>query len=233
MSAAREPSAQARGQNTGASGRESVATRQCAVSRAQLPVDALIRFVVGPNGSVVPDLKRRLPGRGVWLTCNRGTVDHAVQKGHFSRAFKRRVEVSADLGEQVESLLRQATLSRLSLANKAGAVTCGFAKVEQALGKGRVAGLMHAREAAADGCRKLDAKLRKEAEKNAAPARIIRRFNADELSLALGRSNVVHAAVIDDRSSCGLFEAIDRLEAYSAKGAVCADAPGQPGRGEE
>ena len=144
MNTARKATVQARGAEAGASDRDSGATRQCAVSRNHLPVEALIRFVVGPDEAVVPDLKRRLPGRGVWLACQRETVDAAVEKGHFSRAFKRRVKASPELADLVEHLLRQAALSRLSLANKAGAVTCGFAKVEQAIGKGRVAGLVHA-----------------------------------------------------------------------------------------
>ncbi len=207
--------------------------RQCAVTRACRPLEELIRFVAGPDGAVVPDLRQRLPGRGVWVTCARDVLEEAVAKNHFARAFKRRVGVDEDLADLVEDLLKRAALSRLSLANKAGAVIAGFAKVEQAVSGGQAVALLHAREAAGDGRGKLDGKFLAGGRGTAAKEKIIGCFNADELSLALGRSNVVHAAVIDDRAGRSLLQAVERLEAYRAGRAAYDKAPAMTGCGEE
>lgn len=201
-------------------GQASVAERQCAVTRIVRPRDELIRFVVDPQGKVVPDLKARLPGRGVWITAARDVLEQAVRKGHFSRAFRRPVIVDADLPDLVGTLLRRAALSALALANKAGAVTAGFAKVEEAIAKGRVAALIHAGEAAADGRRKLDSALRRARPE----APIVCLFTAEELSLALGRTNVIHAAVTGSGAGAGFLGAVARLERFGAGSAAFAAA---------
>ena len=107
--------------------------RQCAVTRESAAPEDLLRFALGPDRVVVPDLKARLPGRGVWVGCARDTVQKAVSSGAFARAFKRAVQAPDDLVEQVDHLLERAALQRLSLANKAGLVICGFDKVSQAV----------------------------------------------------------------------------------------------------
>ena len=98
------------------------------------PVGDLIRFVVAPDGSVVPDLKRRLPGRGVWVTATRHALAEAVTRKVFARGFKRDVRVAPDLVDVTERLLERAALDALAIAHKAGRVAAGFAKVEAALG---------------------------------------------------------------------------------------------------
>jgi hypothetical protein len=206
--------------------------RRCAVDGGQHPQSELIRFVVGPDDAVVPDLKQRLPGRGVWVSCKRDVLDQAVRKGHFARAFKRRVTVDPELSQLVEDLLKQGALSRLSLANKAGAVVAGFAKIERALQDGRVAGLLHASDGGDDGCRKLDGKYMKNLGQARAEGGIARCFNVDELSLALGRSNVVHAAVIEVKSARALLDAVARLDAFRAA-SVKFNESRTPGCGEE
>jgi uncharacterized protein len=72
-------------------------TRLCVVTRAIKPIDAMIRFVLAPDGSVMPDLKRRLPGRGVWVTGQRSVLAAAVERGAFRRGFKSNTTVSKDL----------------------------------------------------------------------------------------------------------------------------------------
>ena len=206
--------------------------RRCAVSGEQRPLAELVRFVVGPGDAIVPDLKRRLPGRGVWITCARDVLDRAVQKGHFARAFKRQVKVGPELSTMVEDLLKHDALGRLSLANKAGTVITGFAKVERALGSGKVAGLLHGNDASDDGCRKLDGKYLKILGQASAGARIARCFNVEELSLALGRSNVVHAAVIEGKAGCALLDAVARLNAFRV-GSAKINESRMPGCGEE
>ena len=137
------------------------AGRRCALTRARRPKDELIRFVLGPDGAVVPDLKERLPGRGMWLTAAQDAVADAAKRNVFSRALKAQAKVPDGLAAQVERLLAEAALAALSLANKAGEAVFGNAKVEQAIAKGTGAGApSRPSEAADDGCRKLDGKAR-------------------------------------------------------------------------
>ena len=105
----------------------------CAVSREQRPVDELIRFVVSPQGEVIPDIKRKLPGRGLWISASRQTVAEAVRRHQFSRGFKRDVRVAESLAADTEALLARAAVEALAIAAKAGQVISGFAKVEAAL----------------------------------------------------------------------------------------------------
>src|SRR5215475_11872590 len=112
---------------------KSAALRMCAVSREQRPVDELIRFVVSPQGEVVPDIKRKLPGRGLWISASRQTVAEAVRRHQFSRGFKRDVRVADSLAADTETLLARAAVEALAMAAKAGQVISGFAKVEAAL----------------------------------------------------------------------------------------------------
>src|SRR5215475_4696429 len=135
--------------------------RFCAVSGAVRPVDEMIRFVVGPDGAPVPDLKRRLPGRGIWITATRQALAAAVARKAFARGFKRDVHAAPDLVATTERLLAQAALDALAMSHKAGTVVSGFAKVEAALERDRVVALINAAEASPDGTRKLMACLRR------------------------------------------------------------------------
>ena len=186
--------------------------RACALSRARRPKDELIRFVLGPDGTIVPDLKERLPGRGVWLTAAHDIVADAAKRNVFTRALKTQVKVPEGLAGQVEQLLAEAASQALALANKAGEVVFGNAKVEEAIGKGRVLALIHAKEAAEDGCRKLDGKARGMRGEGPIPA--IRVLGADELGLASGRANVIHAALIQGGAARNVLAAASRLERY-------------------
>ncbi len=180
--------------------------RLCAVSRQITPVSQMLRFVVGPDGGVVPDLKATLPGRGVWLYGSAARVQDAVKKRCFSRSFKRDVRVDAALVDQVDALLALRARESLALANKAGDVVTGFAKLEAALGA-HTCLLLHAKEASADGVIKLDRRLRAIFADSAPDgtetqniglqgrALIANVLSGAEMDLALGRSNVVHAAV--------------------------------------
>ncbi len=186
--------------------------RRCALTRAPRPKDELIRFVLAPDGTVVPDLKERLPGRGMWLTAAHDAVADAVKRKLFSRALKGEAKVPDELPAQVERLLAGAALSALALANKAGEAAFGYAKVEEAIASGQVLALIHAREAAEDGCRKLDGKARAASGGQQIPA--IRAFGTDELSLATGRTNVIHAALIQGGAAETVLAAASRLERY-------------------
>src|SRR5581483_12245564 len=135
----------------------------CAVSRQVRPIDELIRFVVAPSGEVVADLKRKLAGRGLWVSASRKMVAEAVRRHQFSRGFKRDVRVAATLSADTEALLERFVADALAMAAKAGQVISGFTKVADALerrGQAAVRALIHATDGAADGIRKLDAVVR-------------------------------------------------------------------------
>jgi predicted RNA-binding protein YlxR (DUF448 family) len=180
----------------------SATVRMCAVTRQVRPIDELIRFVVAPSGEVIPDLKRKLPGRGLWVSASRRTLAEAVRRHQFSKGFKREVRVSPTLPAETEALLVRSTLDALAMAAKAGQVISGFGKVEDALAsrqtRASVEALIHASDGAADGIRKLDAVLRQNAVVNdkSNPIPVVTALTSEQLDLALGRSNVIHAALL-------------------------------------
>ena len=168
--------------------------RMCAVTRQVKPTTELIRFVVAPDGAVIVDLKRKLPGRGLWITASRAVLTEAVRRGVFGRGFKRDVRVPPDLVAATEALLVRGILEALAMAGKAGEVVTGFGKVEKALRSSDTVALIHATDGAADGIRKLDAVAR-QAAGGSGEIPVLTPLNSDELDLALGRSNVIHAAL--------------------------------------
>jgi hypothetical protein len=180
----------------------SATMRMCAVSREVRPIDELIRFVVSPQGEVVADLKRKLPGRGLWVSASRRAVAEAVRRNHFNKGFKRDLRVTAALPENTEVLLVRSVTEALAMAAKAGQVVSGFGKVEDALSqrqvRAQVQALIHASDGAADGIRKLDALVRPNAGVNddSAPIPVVTALSSEQLDLALGRSNVIHAALL-------------------------------------
>ena len=168
--------------------------RTCIVTRVAKPVGELIRFVVAPEGEVVPDLRRRLPGRGVWVTADRISVDTAERKHLFARAFDGKVTVAPGPGARLDALLLSAATGALALARKAGALVGGFGKVEAALASDPVIALVHAAEAGEDGVGKLAAAGRRRFGELRLP--VIRCFGGEQLDLAFGRTNVIHAALL-------------------------------------
>jgi predicted RNA-binding protein YlxR (DUF448 family) len=157
----------------------------------------LIRFVAGPDGVVVPDLARKLPGRGLWVAATRASVEAAAKKGLFARAAKAKVTAPAGLADQVEMLLKRRLLAGLGLAKRAGDLTSGFEKVASAITGGKAAWLIEASDGAADGRRKLWDKTRKLPK----PTPVFGVFSAEELGLALGGENVIHTAFLAGRAA--------------------------------
>ena len=180
----------------------SATVRMCAVTRQVRPIDELIRFVVSPQGEVVPDLKRKLPGRGLWISASRQAVAEAVRRNQFGKGFRREVRPAAALAADTEALLVRSVVEALAMAAKAGQVVSGFSKVEGALrqrqAQAQIQALIHASDGAADGIRKLDALVRQNAgindESNQFP--VVTALTSEQLDLALGRSNVIHAALL-------------------------------------
>jgi hypothetical protein len=182
------------GPRTNRSGTE----RMCAVTRQVQPIDELIRFVVAPSGEVIADLKRKLPGRGLWVSASRKAVAEAARRNHFGKGFRRDVRVSPTLAADTENLLFRSAVEALAMAAKAGQVVSGFAKVEGALQQRQAVALIHAADGAADGTRKLDAIVRQNAGKAGESPEfpVISVLTSEQLDLALGRSNVIHAALL-------------------------------------
>jgi predicted RNA-binding protein YlxR (DUF448 family) len=170
--------------------------RTCIVTRRPAGPDELIRFVVGPDKAVVPDLKRNLPGRGCWVTADREHIDKAVKKGAFARALKAEVAVPPDLGGVVDRLLAKSALGALGLARKAGMVALGATKVEAWVRSGAALLVLHAAEASEDGLRKIAQARRATAHIGGPEIRAYKLFSEQELGLALGGTNVIHAAVL-------------------------------------
>ncbi|MBO6717791.1 MAG: RNA-binding protein [Rhizobiaceae bacterium] len=190
--------------------------RTCIVTRQTLEPDLLLRFVAGPDGSVVPDIKRRLPGRGCWVTADRDHVDRAAGKNHFARALKAGVTVSPGLGQLVDDLLVAAALGALGLARKAGAVALGAAKVDSAVRTGKSAAVLHAREASDDGVRKLAQARHATAEAGGPDIPAFKLFSEAELGLALGATNVIHAAVLATEAGRAALKRVAALDRYRA-----------------
>jgi hypothetical protein len=188
--------------------------RQCALSRARLPREALIRFVAGPGDVMVPDLAARLPGRGVWVEATRKSVAEAVRRNVFARSLKRQVTAPSDLADRVEALLLERARQALSFANKAGLVTAGFSKVEAMLGSGKAETLISASDGAADGTERLARKFRAVAAAGGRPAFVITVFTAADLGLAIGRGNVIHAALAVGGQGRSMRDAALRLQRY-------------------
>jgi uncharacterized protein len=199
---------------------KSATVRMCAVSREVRPIDELIRFVVSPAGEVVPDLKRRLPGRGLWVSASRRAVAEAVKRHQFSKGFKRAVRAEPALVVETEVLLVRGATDVLAMAAKAGQVISGFAKVEAALqsrhGGTGVQALIHASDGADDGIRKLNALARQKAGNNGESSvfPIITALTSTELDLALGRSNVIHAALLAGPASKTFLSRCQTLVRY-------------------
>ncbi|MEA2942465.1 MAG: uncharacterized protein QOD09_2994 [Bradyrhizobium sp.] len=190
--------------------------RLCVSTRKVKPVSDMVRFVVGPEGEAVPDLKGKLPGRGVWVTATRTALAEAVRRNAFGRGFGRPVKSPANLVEATERLLERAALDALAVAGKAGQVVTGFGKVEAALARDNVVAVLHASDAAADGVRKISGAVRRRTAADRREVGIIATFASAQLDLALGRPNVVHAALLAGPATKTVLARCSRLDRFRA-----------------
>ena len=193
-----------------------VAERTCILSRRTGSREELIRLALGPDGEVAPDVRARAPGRGAWIGVGRRALDEANAKGKLkgalARAFKtNEVQVPADLGERIETALRQQALDRLGLEARGGTLINGAERIEQAARAGNVYLLIHAADAGDDGNRALDQAWRV----GGGEARgLVFPEPRTILSMALGRENVVHVALTDPAAARRVRHAIDRWQAF-------------------
>jgi uncharacterized protein len=200
---------------------ETETTRRCLASGAVRPKAELIRFVVGPDRQLVPDIAERLPGRGLWLTAQRDIVATAVAKRLFARAARGPVTVEDGLVDHIEALLARRAVEFLGLARRAGEAVAGFVKVQALLRAGKAAVLLAARDGAADGRRKLAAL--------ASGLPLVECLTGAELGAAWGRDDLVHAALARGRLVAPFLVTVGRLEGF--RGQVSAGAAPRPHEG--
>jgi len=210
---------------------DDVNDRTCIVSGETRDREAMIRFVPGPDGAVVPDIAGKLPGRGCWVTATRSHLDDAVSKKRFARALRQAVIVPDDLADMVDTLLTQHAQRAFAMARKAGAMTSGAMQVDQAVRKGQAIAVLHAREAASDGVRKIDQARRATVHLGGPEIPAFRLFSVDEMDLAFGHGNVIHAAILDGGAGHAALRRTKRLSRYRLGGD--ADRVKDPGRNTE
>lgn len=184
--------------------------RRDLVTHQVMDESRLIRFVAAPDGTVAPDLARKLPGRGLWVAADRASVEAAVNKNLFARAAKAPLKPAGDLADRVESLLARRCLEQLGLARREGVLISGFEKAAAAIRAGRAAWLVEAADGSADG----RGKLLGLAKHQPTPPKVCGAFTADDLSLALGLENAIHAVLLEGgRADRWTFE-VERLAGF-------------------
>lgn len=188
--------------------------RLCAATREALNPDELIRFVADPAGEIVPDLARRLPGRGVWIKASKPVVERAIKANVFAKSLKRNVRAAPELPERLDQLMEKRVIEALALANKAGLVTGGFQQVDELIESGGVTVLVQAADAADGGRDRLARKFAAVAAARGRNAPLVTSLSTEQMSLAMGRSNVVHAALIHGGAAERFLYEAERLKRY-------------------
>lgn len=194
--------------------------RRDLVSHQVMDESRLIRFVAGPDGQVVPDLGRKLPGRGLWVEASRASVEAAVKKNGFTRSAKTKLTARADLADVVERLLVRRCLDQLGLARREGVLISGFEKSAAAIRSGKAAWVIEAADGSADGRGKILALARHQTVK------ICGAFGADDLSLALGLENAIHAVLLAGGRADRWTLEVERLAGFRPLRPSHWDAPG-------
>lgn len=196
--------------------------RTCALTRAEMPVEALVRFVLSPDGVIVPDVEARAEGRGVWITLSHAAVAEAVRKKAFSRSLKAQVSVADDLADLTRLRLEQRVLSALGMARKAGQFVTGATKVKGVLQSGEAVALLTASDAAEDGRNKMLGTLRalnhakREAGLTGPDVPHFESLSSAQMGLALGLENVIHAALTRGAAAQSAVDKANRLARYIA-----------------
>ncbi len=186
----------------------------CSVTRQIMRPKDLIRFVAGPDGQVVPDIKGNLPGRGVWVTSTKSLVTQAVAKSAFARGLKAKVKVAPDLPDLVESLLLESALGALGFARKAGECLTGSGKTDSAIRSGKAIAVLHAEDGAEDGFRKLSQAVFAVEQEGGPEIKIWRVFSSVQLNMALGATNVIHAALTEGGAARNCLRRVTQLSKY-------------------
>jgi predicted RNA-binding protein YlxR (DUF448 family) len=199
--------AEAAGKRPGSTGPE----RRCIVTRASAPRAGLVRFVLGPDGAVVPDLAESLPGRGVWVSAARAAVETARAKNIFAHAFRAPAKAPPDLADRVERLLAERCIAHIGFARRADQIVFGRDPVRAAMAAGALRLLVAAADSQGRDAAELAERFRGE------------RFavlTAEEIGAALGRAGIVHLGIKPGRLAEALARDLRRLEGFRAEAAV-------------
>ncbi|WP_370931751.1 RNA-binding protein [Bartonella sp. DGB1] len=188
--------------------------RRCIVTKICKDSSELIRFVLSPTGVLTPDIKCNLPGRGCWVTANKNFVSQAIEKNLFSRAFKNKVIIPDALLDMIDKLLTISCLKTLSLLKKAGLVILGSTQIISLAKQGRLSLILHSREAAADGKRKINQAVYSYKHANQKSPIILSLFSNDEMILIFGRAIIMHLAVLKDLRTADIIKRIQYLSNY-------------------
>lgn len=197
--------------------------RRCILSGERAPRDHLIRLALGPDGIVAPDVRAKAPGRGAWVGVAQDVLQVALEKGKLKGALARAFKTSAivipdDLVQRIEEALRKQALDRLGLEAKSGTLLTGADRIADAARKGTIQLLIHARDAGADGKRKLDQLLRVGRDMEGSDLRgMVAPLSRELLSMALGRENVVHIAMIAPAAATRVQGALQRWQNFVGK----------------
>lgn len=183
--------------------------RRCIVTRESLPKGDMLRFVVGPDNALVPDLAGRLPGRGMWLKAAPGLLEQAVKKGAFHRAAKAQVKIPGDMAAMLGGMFEQRLMDMLGMARRAGESVAGWQKVQEWLAAGRVGLLVEA----TDGSPAERARLI-----GGHQMPVILALPAETLGRIFGRGGAVHVAVAKGRLAEAIAREADRLRAFAPPG---------------
>lgn len=207
-----------------------VPERRCILSRDTRARGELTRLALSPAGLVLPDVQARASGRGAWIGINRPTLEKALADGTLKKALCRAfgmgaVEIPADLPELISQAFTRLLLDRLGLELRAGNLLLGSQRIDKAAREGRVAVLFHAADASADGAAKLDQAWRVGSDLEGS-GRTGARLPLDRaaLSVALGRENVVHLALVDERAGLRIAAIAKRLADFAGTGSSGDDA---------
>lgn len=180
--------------------------RRCVATRTPRAAHHMIRFVLGPDGTLVPDLAARLPGRGLWVGADRAILARALARGQFAKAARTKVVAEADLVDQVAGMLARRCLDLVGLARRAGELVVGFDQCVDWLRRGRAGLVLTARDGAAEGRRRI------EAQAGAVP--VLDPFGRNELGAAVGRDEAVHLAMAEGGLAQRLLRELDRLHGF-------------------
>ena len=199
--------------------------RRCIVTGAVQPVEGMVRFVIGPDGMVVPDVAGRLPGRGLWLSADRDVVNTATGKGLFAKAARRRVEVPPGLADLVERQLLTRCLDLIGLARRSGQAVAGFEKVCGELRARRGAVVLTASDGAPGGRGKVLGL--------AGSLPVVAVLTGTEVGMVFGRDHAVHAVLAPGRLADRLLNEARRLAGFRAGSEIMLGAGRQPAKKSE
>ncbi|MEM1376267.1 MAG: RNA-binding protein [Pseudomonadota bacterium] len=188
--------------------------RKCIVTGKSGDASSLMRFVLGPDDQVVPDIRRKLPGRGCWVTATCEHVSEAIQKKAFARGLKAKVTVAETLAQEIDALLAKASEQAVAIARKAGDAVSGSMQVDKAVRSGRALAALHAIEAAQDGVRKIDQARTATVHFGGPKTKAFRLLTTEQMSFAFGGGNVIHAAVLDGGAGSAALRRLEELARY-------------------